>query len=123
MAERRPLVIINGIVQELPAGDSVPAPASALPLKTAEVDFGAVSSVSKVFTVADPEAVAGTHAVVVQQAGRPPVGLDSDESEFTAVHFRADVLADGQITVYADSLTGPVLGPVRLYYFLQTLPG
>ena len=120
--ERRPLVIINGVIQELPAGDSVPAPASALPLKTVEVAFGPTSALSKVFTVTDPEAVAGVHAVVVQQAGRPPVGLDSDESEFTAVHFRADVLADGQITVYADSLTGPVMGPVRVYYFLQSLP-
>lgn len=74
--ERRPLVILNGRVQELPVGDSVPAPAAEEEVYSKRTDFVGEDTIYK------GEAVAGSaEASAVWRIRKLTLAVDGDVTE------------------------------------------
>lgn len=69
------------------------------------------------FVISDPRATSGRAVSIWQDAGAP-TGKSQDENEMDSFVCRA-VATAGQITVFIDSLFGPVTGPFRFAYVLR----
>ena len=72
------------------------------------LDFGVDPAWSKVFSLSHSAFLSG-HVVLVSQSAAAAVGLEADENELEILHFRG-VCGTGVLTVYVDSLAGPVSG-------------
>jgi hypothetical protein len=79
-----------------------------------EIDFGPMGTRSKTFTISDPD-VLSTSQVMAFQSGKAATGRSADENEMDALSLRC-VSGDGQFTLYADSLFGPVAGRYVIDY-------
>jgi hypothetical protein len=82
--------------------------------KQFEIDFGALGTRSKVFTITDTD-VNVLSKLFVQQSGNAATGRSQDENEMDALTFRS-IAGAGQFTLYADSLFGPVAGKYKISY-------
>lgn len=80
-----------------------------------ELDFGTDPIRHKQFSVSDANALT-THKFIMQQSAAAPTGRDQDENEFAAFAVRCVCTVNGTITVYADSLLGPVTGKYKFNY-------
>lgn len=83
-------------------------------LKQTEIDFGTTPVHSKQFTIVDTDVISTT-IIYVAQAGDAATGKSQDENDMDIIIFRA-VPGSGQFTVYAQSLTGPVVGAYKINY-------
>lgn len=112
MALRQPLVIVSGQVQQLQAGDSFPAPLTAV-----EVDLGSLPRRSGKFTITDA-AISAASKVVVTQAGGAYTGkgAQTDEAEMGVVSCAA-LAGSGSATVYWTSPSF-VKGNVKFFYLV-----
>lgn len=110
MAEHKPIVIINGRVQIIPAGDTLAA--SALPaggggsVSVAEVTVNFTSARAiQTFTVAVPGATVG-QKVMAAISAKMPAGVDMDELEMDPLTVAAAVTAADVVTLIVTSVTG-----------------
>lgn len=116
MATRRPLVLIGGAVQELPAGDSVPGVGGAATIYEIEIDFGSTPVKSKKFTITDAGVSTGMK-IMVDQSGNAATGRAADENEFTVLSARA-FAKTGSFDLYVDCLNGLASGKFKFNYML-----
>ena len=87
-----------------------------------EVNFGATGVRSKTFTLSDPDVLVGQHHVMAFQSANAATGRSQDENEMDAIMYRAvPGPSNGQITVYADSLFGPVAGLYVLHFIVTPM--
>lgn len=76
MALKQPLVLNNGQIEQLQAGDTIPG--GAVNIKQTEVDFGATPVADAVFTIVDVD-VTNTSQIIATVAYEAPTGKDLDE--------------------------------------------
>lgn len=115
MADRRPLVNVDGTESELPLGDRLggflPAIANGQPatfeqlgggatIHTIEIDFGSIPIYSKTTTFTHAGATVG-QKVLIGVSANMPVGVDLDELEMDSIFVAARVSAVGTIEVIA----------------------
>jgi hypothetical protein len=116
MAERNPLVIISGAVQELPSGDTVAGAASTgVPAlwTEVEIDFGTTPVTSKSFTLTDAAVTASSNVAVVQSAA-PATGRGTDDALWDSITYAAKPAA-GSFTLHAYA-TGAISGKRKIFY-------
>ena len=113
---RRPLVLIDGQIQELPASDTLPGAGGAATVYECEVDFGSIPVRSGEFLIANA-AVSPTTKIVVTQSGNAPSGKDAEENAWDVLFPRAEA-GTGQFTLWVDCLTGTVVGRFKFNYML-----
>lgn len=82
--------------------------------KQAEIDFGALGTRSKVFTVTDAD-VTPASKLMAAHSGEAATGREQDENEMDALTLRC-VPGSGQFTLYADPLFGAVAGKYKVNY-------
>lgn len=85
--------------------------------KRGEIDFGPLGTRSMTFTIYDPDLTSANHVTAVQ-SGTSATGRAQDENEMDALSLRCVVSAP-YMTVYADSLFGPVSGKYVIDYLIQ----
>lgn len=93
-----------------------PAAAGSATVTQVEVDFGSTPTRSRTFTIVDA-AVSATSKIVVIQSGEAATGHSQDENEIDTLIFKP-IPALGSFDVYAESLTGPVVGVYKLNYLI-----
>lgn len=82
-----------------------------------DLDFGATGVRSKTFVISDPDVRVGIHHITALHSADISDSRPQDENEMDAIIYRATPgPLDGQITIYADSLFGPVSGKYNLHY-------
>ena len=116
MATRNPLVLINGQLQELPAGDSVAGAGGAATVYSVVLDLGATPVRSATRTFADSNAV--TSSKVVMTCAGPADGRSLDELEMDMVRCVAACLANGTISVVVTGDPGQISGQYKFNYLL-----
>jgi hypothetical protein len=113
MATRKPLVLIDGAMSELPSGDSISVTAS--PVNAITLDFGSTPIYSKQFTFSAPGAITSQNVVMVPSA-KMPAGLDVDELEMDVLSCAAFVSAPDTITAIVTATPGPITGQRNFNY-------
>lgn len=81
-----------------------------------EIDFGTIPTFSLVATIADVNVVRG-QKVSVYQSADAATGRTSDENEMDPLLLRG-FANDGNLTVYATALNGPVVGKFLVNYLV-----
>jgi hypothetical protein len=112
MAIQKPLVIIDGAIQQIPAGDTLAGVSGGGIAISVVVDFGAEPVYSKQFDVAVPGAAVGQD-VVITPSGRMPTGVDFDELEMDQLFAAGYVSASDTVTFRVDAIPGAVTGERR----------
>lgn len=87
------------------------------PTKTVELDFGSPGTRSKTFTITDAD-VSASSVIQAWQSGVAATGRSADENEMDQIVFRA-VPGAGSLTLYANSLFGPVSGLYKVNYSIR----
>lgn len=90
---------------------------SALAFTEVTLDFGSVGTYSKLFTINDAGA-ATTNKILISPSGKPATGRSADELEMDNFVCSAVCLVDGQITINAFAIPGPVSGEYKFNYSL-----
>ncbi len=120
MAERRPLVVVGGQVQQLPAADTLPGGGGggAAAIITAEIDLGTPARRSGNFAIPGVDMTIG-QPVLVQKAVGPYTGKGTraDEAEMDLVTATGVVESATVIRVYWQS-KGPVRGNMKFNYVI-----
>ncbi len=113
MATRRPLVIVDGQVQELPSGDIVSGAGSgAIALASVTLDFGSVPTDSKAFSITDAAVTTLSKVVMVASP-------DGDEYEMDGFSCAAHCAVNGTILAYIHAHPGPVSGTRKFQYLVS----
>lgn len=81
------------------------------------LDFGSVGTYNKLFTVNDAGA-ATSNKILISPSGKPATGRSADELEMDNFICSAACLVDGQITINAFAIPGPVTGEYKFNYSL-----
>ena len=111
MAVRKPLTLIDGVVSELPTGDTVTGASGGsgtFAVKQTTINFGTNASAGKLFTITD----AAVTALSKILAG---VEFDTDEVEMTPLALFC-IAAAGTFKIYATPLQGPAHGIFKINY-------
>lgn len=116
MTVRRPIVLVNGRIEELSLSDTLPSAPGSAAIYSCEIDFGTTSAKEKTFTVTDP-AIVNTDKILITHSAAAATGRSQDENEMDVLICRA-VSGVGQFTVYVNSLYGPVCGKYKLNYMV-----
>jgi len=120
MAVRNPLVLVNGVLAELPSGDTVngAGASSGLALTTVEADLGSTPRWSGKFTITGAGMTIGK-PVYIQQAIGPYTGKGTlaDEAEMDQLNLSAGVVSAVAIDVYWTSNT-KAAGNFKFNYFI-----
>lgn len=90
---------------------------SALAFKEVTLDFGTDGVHSKSFNVADAGVVT-TNKIMILPSGSPAAGRSADELEMDNFTCSAVCLVNGQITINAFAIPGPVSGQYKFNYSL-----
>lgn len=90
---------------------------SALAFTEVTLDFGTASTYSKIFTIADAGAATGSK-ILISPSGKPATGRSADELEMDNFVCSAACLVNGQITINAFAIPGPVSGEYKFNYSL-----
>lgn len=117
MTARKAIVLVDGGLQELPAGDTlVGAGAGAATIYAVTLDLGSAAVLSKALAFADGNATTSTR--IVMTCAGPADGRDFDEIEMDMVHCIAACLVDGVISVIVTGNPGPISGQYKFNYLL-----
>ncbi|MEP6983951.1 MAG: hypothetical protein ABI970_00015 [Chloroflexota bacterium] len=88
-----------------------------LPQKQTEIDFGILGTRSKTFTITDAD-IAESSILMAVQSGNAATDRAQDENEMDALILRC-AAAEGEFTLFADSLFGPVSGKYKINYSIS----
>lgn len=80
MALKQPLVLTNGQIEQLQAGDTIPGGAATVNIKQTEVDFGSTPVSEATFTIIDVDVLVSSQ-IIGTLAYEAPTGKDLDELE------------------------------------------
>ena len=119
MTARNAIVLINGHLQELPAGDTLVGAGGgggSASVYSVTLDFGVTPVQSKTFTFADGNAV--TSSKIVMTCAGPADGRSFDEMEMDTLHCVAACLTNGVISVVVTGDPGPLTGKYKFNYLL-----
>lgn len=119
MAVRTPLVIVNGQVQQLQAGDTIPGGSAIVTLTTFTKDLG-VGAKSGGFTLTGLSGLTIDKVVsIIQTAGAiTSKGNARDESEMDSITVTGYVLDSSTIKCFWHA-TGIVVGTYEFAYFVS----
>lgn len=87
-------------------------------LKEVEVDFGALATAFKTFTIVDTD-VRAESVVAAWKSGKAATGKTADEISLDAINFSVDPGA-GSFSLMASTLNGPVVGAFKVVYMIAT---
>ena len=107
MATRNPLVLINGVINELPVGDTVlgaTGGSGSLTIYPATLDFGISMIASRVFDINIPSAITTNKVIITENTS-----LIGDEAELDTLILSGHVSNVGNVRVFATT-TGPIVG-------------
>ena len=111
MAVRKPLTLIDGVISELPAGDTVSGASGGsgtFAVKQTTINFGTIGSAGKLFTITDA-AVTTTSKILAD------IEYDTDEAEMTPITLFCKP-AVGSFNIYATPIQGPAHGTFKVNY-------
>lgn len=97
-----------------PGSDGADGSDGALTVNEIEVDFGAISTWDKQFTISVPGLTSANKAIVVQ-SGNAPTDKQSDDNAMDWLALNARCGTD-QLIINARAVTGPVHGKFKLNY-------
>jgi hypothetical protein len=121
MTSRRPLVNVDGVISELPIGDSVAGgSAASIVFTTVEINLGSSLRRSGKFIITT-SGLTVNKPVLIQQAAVAYTGKGTltDEAEMDIVNVSAQTTSTTQITCYWNSKS-PVKGNVKFNYLAGT---
>lgn len=121
MTQRKAIVLINGQLQELPAGDTLTGATGggggSAAVTEVTLDFGSVPVGTKSFTFADA-GVTTASRIVMTPSANPAPGRSFDELEMDSFMCAAVCLVDGTVSVAVTAHPGPVTGQYNFNYIL-----
>lgn len=118
MAVKLPIVFgPNGQLQQLQAGDTLPAAPAVVLFSQVEVDFGATPVRSASFALADATVLA-TSKISAWQAGDAATGRQADENEMDQLRLVSRATGIGTWSLYAAGAEGPVSGKFKINYLV-----
>jgi hypothetical protein len=112
MATQKPLVIINGVIQQLPSGDTIGDSSS---IQSVTLDFGTDPVYSKQFSFT-ASGVVTTQNVLISPSAKMPAGMALDELEMDQLHCAAFVSGADTITAIITAMPGPIIGQRNFNY-------
>lgn len=118
MTVRNPIVLINGRLQELPAGDTLVGAGGggSATIYSVTLDLGTTPVQSATLTFADGNA--STSSKIVMTCEGPADGRSLDEIEMDMVHCVAKCLTNGVISVVVSGDPGRISGQYQFNYLL-----
>lgn len=114
MATRKPLVIIGGVVQEIPVGDDIGGGGSDFYWEEIEVDFGNTPVYDFQFTITDSN-ILSSSKISVEPSGNAATGRTADDWQWDTAVLAASPV-NGSATVYGQFFPGPVVGKRKIQY-------
>lgn len=114
MALRLPLVMVNGEVQQLQAGDTIPGGAATIVFAAATLNLGSVAKTEHRITVVDAAATALSKAMITWGV---LADADANSPDMDDVSFSARTFAAGSFVVLVRS-EQPLCGLVKILYLL-----
>lgn len=117
MALKQPLVLTNGQIEQLQAGDTIPGGAATVNIKQTEVDFGSTPVSEGTFTITDGD-VTGASQIIASLAYEAPTGKDLDELEMDKLIIMCGN-GSGQFDIYITTADGSYLaGTFKINYLI-----
>lgn len=117
MTLRNPAVMVNGVLQGLQVGDTIPGGAAVVTMTTVEVTFATVTEEAE-FSVTDA-AITAASKIMVLPSGIAATSRDADEAAMEAFYAVAIPRA-GAFTLLVRALRGPVIGAYKFNYLVGT---
>jgi len=113
MAIKIPLVLTNGQVEQLQAGDTIAGTGGSAVLTETEIDFGTKPVNNKTFTVTDA-GVSGSNKIIVIGSASNATGQVGNDWEVDSAMFSAKANT-GNFTLYVNAQFS-ISGKRKIYY-------
>jgi hypothetical protein len=113
MASRRPLVSIEGILSELPVGDTVVGATGSILTYSASVNVGSIPIYNKIVSVTDANALT-TSKIMAWVQSKSNNLVDELEMDFISVN--GICTTNGTIQFIFSAIPGPITGSYTINY-------